>query len=146
EAYLVKPIDEHSLKTTIEVALYNFRHKSEETSTEPETVTDFGQASYFFIKVKSGLQKIELQDVLFFEANDNYSWVYTKDKKHLIALTLKTIENKLPVNQFMRVHRSFIVQMGKIERIDEIALYMGTYKIPIGKTFKSEIMSKINLL
>ncbi len=146
EAYLVKPIDEHSLKTTIEIALYNFNHKEFETNDVVEDGLNFGKGDHFFIKVKNGLQKIVFDDVLYFEANDNYSWVYTSDQKQLLSLTLKTIETKLSPKQFIRVHRSFIVNLKMIDRIDEISLFIGEHKIPIGKTYKSEIMKHINLL
>lgn len=146
EAYLVKPIDEHSLKTTIEIALYNFNHKEFESNDAVEEDLNFGKGDHFFIKVKNGLQKILLDEVVYFEANDNYSWVYTSEQKHLLSLTLKTIESRLSPKQFIRVHRSFIVNLKKIDRIDEISLFMGDHKIPIGKTHRADIMKHINLL
>lgn len=146
EAYLVKPIDEHSLKTTIEVALYNFHHKTELPSQGEQDHGSFNEDGYFFIKVKQGLLKIQLQDILFFEAYDNYSWVYTSDQKHLIGLTLKNIEAKLPPKPFIRAHRSYIVNIQKIDRLDEISLFIGEHKVPIGKTFRPDIMKHIRLL
>lgn len=144
EAYLVKPIDEHSLKTTLEVTLHNVRHKtSEPTVSEQETMVD---AEHFFIKVKQGLQKIMLQDILFFEAYDNYAYVYTDGQKHLMGHSLKAIEDRLPGRPFLRVHRSYIVNIEKINRIDEIYLIIGNHQVPIGKTYRSEIMKHIRLL
>ena len=144
EAYLVKPVDEFSLKTTLEVALYNFSQKNMDSGLSE--VESFGQEEYIFIKVKQGLIKVQFSDVLFFEAYDNYAFVYTAEQRHLLNLSLKVVETRIPARKFMRVHRSFIVNTDKIERIDEIYLYIGKHVIPIGKTFRSDIMSRIRLL
>lgn len=145
DAYLVKPIDEHSLKTSMEVALYNFQHRHDEMRDTGQ-LQDGVEDDHFFVKVKQGLLKIHMQDLLFFEAYDNYSYLYTGDSKHLLSLSLKQVEDKLPAKQFIRVHRSFIVNIHKIDRIDEMYLYIGAHNIPIGKTYRSEIMSQIKLL
>lgn len=145
-AYLVKPIDEHSLKTTLEVVLYNYRNTVSDQPTHIEQEDNFGKEGHFFIKVKQGLIKIQFNDVLFFEAYDNYAYVYTSAERHLISLSLKNIEDRLPSKPFVRVHRSFIVNIEKVQRIDEISLKVGEHSVPIGKTYRADIMKHIHML
>jgi len=143
--YLVKPIDERSLKTSIEVALYNFKNHKEESIDSNQKI-DIINGDHFFIKVKQGLKKIILNEILYFEAYDNYAYVHTHDKRHLVSIPLITIENKLPSKFFIRVHRSYIVNLEKITAIEDDNILINDQSIPIGKTYRSEIMKLINLL
>jgi DNA-binding LytR/AlgR family response regulator len=145
-AYLVKPIDERSLQTTIEVALYNFSHRKPNQDDGSKQEENFIKGDHFFIKVKNRLVKIQLTDVLFFEAYDNYAYVHTSEKKYIISMSLKSVETKLSGKSFARSHRSYIVNMSKIDSIEEDNLIIEEHKVPIGKTHRSEIMKSINLL
>lgn len=145
--YLVKPVDGHSLRTSIEVALYNFKHRETRQETEEHTTSiDIINGDHFFIKVKQGLLRIVLGDILYFEAYDNYSYVHTTDNKYLVSMPLKSIENKIPAKKFARIHRSFIINTEKIQRIEEADVIIDGRTIPIGKTYRAEIMNYIQLL
>jgi len=146
-AYLVKPIQEHNLQTSIEIALYNHSHqKIGESKKEEALGDDFVSGEHFFIKVKNQLKKILLNEILFLEAYDNYSFVHTKTQKHLIGSTLKVLENKLSGLHFIRVHRSFIVNLRAIESIEEDYIAIKNNQISIGKTYKEDFMKRIKLL
>ncbi len=146
--YLVKPIDERSLKTSIEVGLYNFMHSHHEATDKEghDMKIDIINNDHFFIKVKQGLQKIFLKDILFFEAYDNYAYVHTLDKKHIVSMPLISIENKIPSKYFIRVHRSYIINIEKIHGIEDDNIIIDGKSIPIGKTYRSDIMKLIKLL
>lgn len=145
-AYLVKPIDEHNLQTSIELALYNHSHQKLETKKPEEQGDDFVSGKHFFIKVKNQLRKVLLDDILALEAYDNYSYLHTKENKYLIGSTLKALEQKLPGKNFIRVHRSFIINMKAIEGIQEDVIIIKDQHIPIGKTYREAFMKRINLL
>ena len=146
--YLVKPVDERSLKTSIEVGLYNFRHSQHDISAKDvqDTKMDIISNDHFFIKVKQGLQKILLKDILFFEAYDNYAYVHTQDKKHIVSMPLISIENKISPQHFIRVHRSYIINIEKIQGLEDDNVIIDGKSIPIGKTYRSDIMKLIRLL
>ncbi|MDX5325540.1 MAG: LytTR family transcriptional regulator DNA-binding domain-containing protein [Bacteroidota bacterium] len=145
-AYLVKPIDEHNLQTSIELALYNHSHQKLSPRSSMEEEHDFVSGDHFFIKVKNQLKKVLIDDILMLEAYDNYSYLYTSDQKHLISSTLKSLEQKLPSNRFLRVHRSYIVQLPAVEGIQEDVILIGDHHIPIGKTYREDFMKRIDLL
>ena len=146
-AYLVKPLQEYSLQATIELALYNHSHQKP-AATDVATVleTDFIAGDYFFIKVKNQLRKISLDDIVVLEAYDNYAYVHTPGQKHIIGSTLKSLEEKLTGLHFNRIHRSYIINLKHIEKIEEDIVVIGTLKIPIGKTYKDDLMKRIKLL
>ena len=145
-AYLVKPINEHNLQTSIELALYNHSHQRLQNRPAAEVSDDFVSGKHFFIKVKNQLRKVLLEEIAILEAYDNYSYVHTGNQKHLIGSTLKVLEQKLPGDMFIRVHRSFMVNLKAVEGIEEDVILIKDQHIPIGKTYREEFMKRINLL
>ncbi|PCJ87558.1 MAG: DNA-binding response regulator [Flavobacteriales bacterium] len=100
----------------------------------------------FFVKSSGTLVKIDPKKLLWVEALENYMVFNTIDKKHTVHVTMKALEEKLPANEFIRVHRSFIVRKDKIESITEDEIIIGNKKIPVGRTYKKELANKIKLL
>lgn len=139
-AYLVKPVRPESLYSTIEVTLYNAAHKKE------TPVTTGAITESIFVKGKNRLEKLLLKDILWIEASDIYALVCTASGKHLLNTSLKTVEEKLAVPAFIRVHRSYIVNLDKVEALEEDTLIINNNKIPIGKTYKDKLMARLSFL
>ena len=150
-AYLIKPVDEKNLHSSIAVALYNYanHHPAQMPAEENDAglkVQDFVSGDHIFIKVKHELRKLALSEILYAEAYDNYAFIHTKNDRYIVSASLKNVETKLPKGKFERIHRSFIVNMSKIDRIEENTLHIGSKSLPIGKTYKEQLMKRINLL
>lgn len=145
-AYLVKPLQEHNLQTSIELALYNHSHKKMANKDTDSTGEDFVSGEHFFIKVKNQLKKILLDDIMVLEAYDNYSFLHSSDQKHLIGSTLKSLEQKLGDHDFIRIHRSYMINLKAIEGIEEDVVLINKMHLPIGKTYKDDFMKQIQLL
>ncbi len=98
---------------------------------------------FFFIKSNQKLEKIKMDDVLYVEGMSNYVVVHTRQKKYIAYLTFKGMEEKLPQHLFVRIHKSFLVSINAIETIDinEVKLENGV--LPIGKTYKDEVINRI---
>ena len=103
-----------------------------------------------FIKKNSTLVRLRYDDILWVEALENYVIFNTFNDKYTIHFTMKAIEQKLPHDKFTRVHRSYIVNTGSIEIIEDnsvlIRVQDGTKNIPIGKSYKDKLMGDINLM
>jgi len=136
--YIVKPFNEHTLVTNIELALYK--------NKQPSIASTTNQSDAFFIKNKGELIKIEQCNILFFEAYDNYCNLYTDEKKYLITHTLKSVEEKLPKTSFLKVHRSYIINISKIDSIHEGYVFFGRQKVPVSKSYRNILMAQVNLL
>lgn len=144
-AYLVKPIQEHNLQTSLELALYNHSHQKL-SAHKDDSSDDFISGKHFFIKVKNQLRKILLDDIIALEAYDNYSFVHTADQKYIVGSTLKTLEQKLPDDRFVRIHRSYMVNLAAVEGIEEDIVIICKLRIPVGKTYREDFMRRISLL
>ncbi len=85
---------------------------------------------------------IVLDNPQLFQAND-YIKIFTKEKKHLSLVSMKTIIDLLPAGEFIRVHRSFIIPLKKISRYSTKSLYIGDIKIPIGESFRKQLQEAL---
>ncbi len=137
--FIVKPFNEKTLQSNIELALY--KHKMQR-----QTVSSNEELNSFFVKNKGELIKIELDDILYLEAFDNYCNLYTSSQKHLISHTLKSVEEKLPPHKFIRVHRSYVINVSKIKSLQDGYIFIEKNKVPMSASNKEELMKHINLL
>jgi DNA-binding LytR/AlgR family response regulator len=136
--YLLKPITyERFLKAALK-ARYYFSNKRVETGNESK------QKDFIFCKTDNRLVRLPLEDILFIEGLRDYISLQNKTEKLIVLENLKNFENELPANLFMRVHKSFIVALNKIEIIERNRIFIGKHIIPIGDTYKSVFFTAID--
>lgn len=104
---------------------------------------------YLFVKTSLKLEKIRFNDMRFIEGVENYVAIYSSDGKIITHTTLRTILQKLPPERFVQVHKSYLVNIDKIDSIEGNLLGIGKNKIPLSRTYKEtalEIILKNKLL
>jgi DNA-binding LytR/AlgR family response regulator len=87
--------------------------------------------------------KIMLMDILYIEADRNYSRIVTSQKEFVLSVTLKYIEEKLKVPFFMRIHRSYLVNMMHIDQVLESNVMIGNKAIPLGTGMREKLMQRM---
>lgn len=103
------------------------------------------QLNSIFVKVNYEIMKINLKDIELVEALDDYIKIYIKPNPVLTLMTLKSIQEKLPSRDFVRVHRSFIVPLGRIEKFSKTKLWIAGKEIPIGSSY-SQVYDQLLML
>lgn len=99
------------------------------------------KTQHIFVRADYSLQKIMLDDITCIEALDDYLKIYVNQQKTIVArMTMKAMLEKLPKTEFLRVHRSFIVPIKKIESLRNKVLQLGDKKIPVGNSYEEEVM------
>lgn len=98
---------------------------------------------HFFIKTDNKLVKVNYSDILYVEALQNYIAVHTSSRKFITYLTFKAVEETLPHHMFLKVHKSYLVSLLKIESIEANEIIIGQHHIPISRNMKDEVMDKI---
>jgi DNA-binding LytR/AlgR family response regulator len=137
--YLVKPFDFSRFTKSAVNVTERLKLLSTRTGTENEDED-------FFVKVNNRMIRLSVAEILHVEALSDYVLVTTEQRQYIVDTTMRSIEEKLPDDRFMRVHRSFIVNIRKIEAIeDSHALIKGKH-IPISRTYQSAFYGKINRL
>jgi DNA-binding LytR/AlgR family response regulator len=95
------------------------------------------QLNSLFIKVNYEIMKVNLKDIDLIEALDDYIKIYIKPNPVLTLMTLKSIQEKLPPRDFVRVHRSFIIPLAKIEKFSKSKVWIAGKEIPIGSSYNA---------
>lgn len=108
--------------------------------TEKENDTD---KDHFFLKVNSKFEKILYNEVLYIEALQNYVAMHLHNKKIVSYITMSTLESQLPGHLFMRVHKSYIVSLQKIQSIEGNMVIINNKQIPVSRNVKDLLMSKV---
>lgn len=139
--YLIKPFLFERFFKAVNKAYeyYSLKNKRNIAVSEEKTYTD----DYIFVKADYSSVKIYLKDILYLEGLKDYVKIHTKEKKILTLITMKKIEEKLPSTNFIRVHRSFIVALDKIESIQRNRIIIQEKWIPIGNSYKTEFYNRI---
>lgn len=149
--YIIKPFKEIDLHTSIEMALYKHKKESEivkERDFLYSIVENKESKDYIFVKSNSRLIKLNTKEIYYIEALKDYVVINTLNSRYTIHSTMKDIEKKMPVSDFIRVHRSFIVRIDKIASIDLPNLVLENDKkvIPIGGSYKDDLVNRLNLV
>lgn len=136
--YLLKPIDDYSRFVKAVLRIRSIIEKSKSHN--------YGGRRYVFIKEDHRLVKIDLENICFVQAYGDYIKINTREKTHLIYDNLKEIKEKLPALDFMQVHRSFVVRIDKIDSLDASVLKVNDQLIPVSRSYKKEVLNRINML
>jgi len=135
--YLVKPISfDRFLKACNKAK--EIRELKKTTHFQPTKAND-----HFFIKCDSQIEKVFYNDLVYAEAMLNYVMLYTSSKKMMVYVTIKSLEEQLPSDVFIKVHKSFIVNINKIKSIEGNILDMGNEKITISQSLREKVMTEI---
>ena len=139
--YLLKPISFSRFIKAVEKVHAKHKDIKEELT---------GKDGIFIKSSSSSLVRLKYEEILWIEALENYVIINTFTNKYTIHFTMKAIINKLPLKMFSRVHRSYIVNLTKIEMIEDNAIVMKvqdeTKTIPIAKSYKEDLMKNINIM
>ena len=136
--YIVKPVSLARFLQAVEKAKETLDSNKQEVKIEAK--------EFVFVKDNGILKKLNLDDILYLEAMGDYVKVHTAQKFHVLHSTLKSIEEKLPLNKFLRIHRSYIVSLQKIDFIQDGIISIGKATIPVAETYKSALNKRLNLL
>lgn len=142
-AYLTKPIGKIALESTVESAIRTMNSAYDEE--EYQDTSTLGMEEEIFIKSANKLVKIRISEILAIEGEGNYCTFFTPEKKLVVKLSLNKLIERLDPNEFMRLHRNYIIQISKIDTVllmsNEVKI--GQFSFPIGRKFKKDFIAKL---
>ena len=139
--YLLKPFSLERFIVAVDKALEKINGvPAPQSKIESETAED-----YFFIKADGKIYKIFFNDLLFAEAQGNYTRIVTAQNILMPAITFSGFEELLPKTSFLRVHRSFIINKSKITHIEGNRVFIHKNEIPIGSNYKDNFLNALGL-
>ena len=128
--YIVKPVDLNRLNKAFDKAKRRLISNEEENDQE-----------FIFIKEKTTFEKIFLKDIKFIESSQGYVTFYTTYKKVTMNGTLKKIMDKLNSDQFIQVHRSYLININKVTKYVADSIYVGDTELPLSRMYKKDVVS-----
>ncbi|TAF68614.1 MAG: DNA-binding response regulator [Flavobacterium sp.] len=141
--YLVKPITVERFKKAVNKVLFSQSLKQDAHFSTPTSLDDTKE---FYVNIDRRLIKIEFDTLTIVEARGDYIHIKTENKNYIVHTTLKKIEDKLPKHLFLKVHRSFIINISKIIDIEDNSVLITKQLIPVSRSNRPELMKRLNLL
>lgn len=134
--YLVKPLRFERFIKAIQKAEQLFEYRQQSVNTAKE--------EFLTIKAAYKTVRIPLEDILYVEGLKDYVKIYTIDKMYMTRLNLKGVSSRLPEKDFLRIHRSYIVSIGKITKYQQSKIFISTVELPIGKSYQEQVLQLFN--
>ena len=146
--FIVKPFTKDDVYAAIEVALFNKNRIAISTGNTANLLnpTTYNNDS-IYVKKKGLLEKVKYDDLMWIEADGNHITMNVTDgRTYTVRKSLKEITDKLPKDRFLRVHKSFVVQVDVVTAIDTNHVHLGEKKIPIGRSYYNAFTATLNTI
>lgn len=143
-AFISKPFKKLDLERAIELTINRIQTENGmEISTSDEKESSFILSDCIFVRHHEKMVKVNIKDIYYIEAERNYCRIHCINKEYLLASTLKDMEDKLTNQCFIRVHRSFIVNLSNIDEIATSHIVISKKAIPISPESKKQLLQHI---
>lgn len=141
--YLLKPISFQRFLQACE-KVYKQIDPEIQVNKEHTTISDNkNKPNYFFVKNGNKTQKIDFDDILFVEGMKDYLRIWTKEEKVMTLLSFKKLEEILPSDKFIRIHKSYLISIDKIESIERNRIKLAGERLPIGNSYRRQFYNTI---
>jgi DNA-binding LytR/AlgR family response regulator len=156
-AFISKPFKQLDLQRAIELTISRMAENETgvmaavnentlHTENKPAAEQPFILIDRFFVRYKEKMVKIMVTDILYIEADRNYSRIFTSSKEYLLSITLKVIEEKISMQLFMRIHRSYLINITQVDEVGESHVIISKNSIPLGAGMREQLMHRIKTL
>ncbi|MFT4015763.1 MAG: LytTR family DNA-binding domain-containing protein [Agriterribacter sp.] len=134
--YLLKPFTFKRFLQAAEKAQDYYAYQLQKQKTE---------AQYLFIRADYSLVKIDIKNIQYIEGYDDYLKIHMEDQRPIITrMTIKNILEKLPENNFIRIHRSYVIPLDKVSSLRNKMVSVGEIKLPLGNSFEENFLKRFN--
>lgn len=143
--YLLKPITFDRFLVAAHKAKERLTTEPPVPAQAPATVINTATPGYIFVKTEYKIQKINLADILFLEGLRDYVAIHTNSGKILTLQSIRSFQEQLPESNFIRVHKSYLVAIDKIQFIERNRIVIGEHYIPVGETYQEVFQQRLKL-
>ncbi len=154
-AYMLKPFNEQELRIAIELAISNYSagktaeiadSKTKEEALDKEEAVHSPVQGVLFLKKQHKYFKIALENIMYVEADGNYTIIHTTTGDFIYSTVLRKIEEKLPEEMFMRVHRSYVVNVNHIDGVSGNMITVDKSEIPVSRNYREDFWHRFDFI
>ncbi len=135
--YLLKPIPFNRFLRAVNKVLQ--QNQPERTEEEPAAPAK----DHFFIKEDGISKRLAYADILYVNSFGNYVRIYTTEGKHMVADTMKHLEDTLPTEHFQRIHKSYLINLSKVEQAHGKLVFINGQELPVGNAYKQGLLERL---
>jgi two-component system response regulator LytT len=146
--FIVKPFNTNDIHAIVQIVLYNKKTKGTTEATVSKAAdSPFLVNDAVFIKADNSFERVQYEDIFYVEANGNMVTIYAKKRNYTVRKSMKEIEDTLPHHLFLRVQKSYMVQLSQIESFNtkDIVLKQGTI-VQVGRQYYNSLLAKLNTI
>jgi DNA-binding LytR/AlgR family response regulator len=145
--FIAKPFKKLDLQRSIELTVSQIRGRDGDGArVDPRKDETFILSDCIFVRHLNSMVKVDIEDILYIEAERNYCRIFSNSKEYLVVMTLKEMDKKLPSKHFLRVHRSYIVNISQVKEVAIGHLVIGRKAIPVSKSLKEELLKRLQTI
>lgn len=146
-AFISKPFKKLDLQHAIELTASRMKTSEEDEIIDEKNMNSPAILSdCIFVRDHEKMIKINIKDIYYIQADRNYSRIFSKNKESLLVMTLKEIDDKLPNEHFLRIHRSYIVNLSHVDEVAGTHLVVNRKAIPISKSLRTNLLNRIQTI
>jgi DNA-binding LytR/AlgR family response regulator len=149
-AFVTKPFQKAELERALALVAEQLGSSTSDLDSaegsNPSEETDRIMKDRIFLRDRNLMVKVMLSDILFVKAERAYCRVYTDTNRYTLSMALGKLENQLPPKQFMRVHRSHLVNIEHVNVCTDSGVELGEYEIPVSKAYRDQLLARLNLI
>ena len=146
-AFISKPFKKLDLQHAIELTVARMQTlNGDEIINDENIISPFILSDCIFVRDHEKMVKINIKDIYYIQADRNYSRIFSKNRECLLVMTLKEIDDKLPDEHFLRIHRSYIVNLSHVDEVAGTHLVVNRKAIPISKSLRTNLLKRIQTI
>ena len=153
-AYLTKPFNEVDLQVAIDIAINNFAFQRkvtephEQSPPNTDLIADniLRMNDKLFVKQNYRFQKLQISDIQFIKADNHYSDIVLEKRKITLRMSLQSVLDRLKSEDIIRIHRSYAINMQRMDEFNDTEIIIGKNSIPIGQSYKAEFLKRFDFL
>ena len=144
-AFISKPFKKLDLQRAIELTLSRIESAEATRIPDKEKSEQEGYilSDSIFVKHHDAMVKIAISEILYIEAERNYCRIFSRDKMYLLVITLKDMNEKLPEEHFIRIHRSYIINISKIQEVGTSYVVVNGKTLPLSKNYREGLLQRL---
>jgi len=148
QAFISKPYKKLDLERALALVASRLNAEKQEKVEEKGVDASYILSDRIFVRYRDKMVKVVIEDILFVKADGNYCLITTSEKEYILSVPLKTLEESLPTTHFMRTHRSYVVNLTKIEALTDNQEFLtlgGNKHVPVSRRFKPEVFNRLRM-
>ncbi|MET6989486.1 LytR/AlgR family response regulator transcription factor [Sediminicola arcticus] len=146
-AFISKPFKKLDLQHAIELTASNHLQPMRPNNSLPKAANSpIMLEDRIFVRHNDKMVKIIIKDIQYIEAERNYSRIYCCNKSFLLVITLKEMDKKLPQEHFIRIHRSFVINLSQVDEVANTHVVISKKAVPLSKTYRKNLMERLQTI